>query len=101
MASEIPRVKFDNSYECPILGIGTWKVCSNQLRLINCVSRVGGAVIFNFDPKVVGLNAGHFFHLQLVVLSIMTTENLFLLASTFPLHIYIGTYNKFPEFQGF
>lgn len=30
------------------------------------------------------------------ILSIMTTENLFLLASTIPLY----TYNKFPEFQG-
>lgn len=97
MASEIPRVKFDNSYECPILGIGTWKVCSNQLRLINCVSRVGGAVIFNFDPKVVGLNAGHFFHLQLVdIVHNDHRKPIFVSLDIPPTY----TYNKFPEFQG-
>ncbi|CAH2101485.1 unnamed protein product [Euphydryas editha] len=25
MASKVPKVKFSNGYECPILGIGTWK----------------------------------------------------------------------------
>lgn len=88
MASEIPRVKFDNSYECPILGIGTWKVCSNQLRRIT--------VLAEWEVRRFSISARKswvwmpviFSTCNWWILSIMTTENLFLLASTFPLHIH-------------
>lgn len=40
MASEMPKVKFENGYECPILGIGTWKVLEKHVINITYQSHI-------------------------------------------------------------